>query len=175
MLYAEGNKSLAACCRAVGLNPESHGLRDRVKHGDIGKVVVHRMGELGITLDAPLVKIREMYDAKKEVLNPAISSNAAHLAAMVNGATVSPTIELGDNESQRWAVEQTLKLLGAYPKPNEDTAAKPDGPLAIRIYIQPSPHEATVPPTPQRAIMSGLTLAVKPHSGNDQNGDGGSE
>jgi hypothetical protein len=169
MLYAEGNLSLAACCRVVGLNPESHTIRDRVKHGDINRVVVHRMHELGITLDAPLLKIREMYDAKKEVLNPAVSSNAAHLAAMIQGQTVSPVIELRDNESQRWAVEQTLKLRNAYPR-QEQPGAPAIGPLAVQVVFESSQAE-----TPHHETPTSLGVRVQfeaPHNGTGGNGRG---
>ena len=85
-------------------------------------------------------KIREMYDAKKEVPNPAANSQGAHLAAMVNGTTVSPTLELRDNESQRWAAEQTLKLGSAYPK--ETQPGTTVGPLAVQVVFESHDHAA---------------------------------
>lgn len=129
MLYAQGGKSLSACCREVGLHPDSQRLRERVRQGDIGQAIARRMRQLGLTLDAPLLKIREFYDAKKEVLNP------VGLVLDDSGSTtkIAEVVELRDNDSQRWAVEQTLKLHGAYPK--DDAGPAGAGPAAVNIVF----------------------------------------
>ena len=120
-LLAQGNISVAEACRRCGFNPSSSTIRNRLKPGgDIHRWVISRMRELGLTLDVALLKVREFLDAKKEVPNPAANNQGARLAAMIHGEKISPTLELRDNESQRWATEQTLKLHGAYPKPNDE-------------------------------------------------------
>lgn len=159
MLYAEGGKSLSECCRIVGLNPRSGDLYDRVKRGNIGQVVARRMRELGITLDAPLLKIRDFYDATKDVLNP------TGLVLGEDGKTVKAAeiVALRDNESQRWAAEQTLKLLDAYP--TEDVGGAGTSPAAVTIVFAGQ--------APQQVKTGIQIVTIQPSEGNWQgNGNG---
>jgi hypothetical protein len=133
MLYAEGKKSLSACCREVGLHPDSNAIQQRVKYGNIGQAISRRMRELGLGLDPPLLKIREMYDAKKEVVTVGTVMNDD--GKVLRGSEI---VELRDNDSQRWAAEQNLKLLNAYPK--DDLGSVGNGPVAVNIVFAQGPQ-----------------------------------
>lgn len=170
MLYAEGGKTLAACCREVGLNPESHGLKDRVRKGNIHTVVAHRMKELGLSIDAPLLKIREFYDAKKEVPNPAANSKEGQLVALVHGGVVTPTLELRDNDSQRWAAEQTLKLHGAYPSEKDKQAGQGDGPIVGLKIIVGSIQGDGASPANGVGVCAALKITAGPANGGNGHG-----
>lgn len=167
-LLAQGNITVAEACRQCGFNPTSSTIRNRLKPGgDIHQHVVSRMRELGLTLDVGLLKVRGLLDATKEVLNPAMGSNAAHMAAMVKETTVPPTLELRDNESQRWAAEQTLKLHGAYPKQEtKEEPGKGAGPIVAIEFV--SRQHASGGPTEQR-VTALLDFAPR-SAGNGHNG-----
>jgi AraC-like DNA-binding protein len=165
-LLAQGNITVAEACRQCGFNPTSNTIRNRLKPGgDIHQHVVTRMRELGLTLDVGLLKVREFLDAKKEVPNPAVSNKTAQLSAMVNQTTVPETLELRDNESQRWAAEQTLKLHGAYPKETKDDPNHGAGPIVAIEFVS---RQAAQDGAEQR-VTAVLDFGMRPavHNGSE--------